>query len=152
MNCFHRKHAVYFSRNLLNPGHIHTFNMPGQTSGLSSPYQTRELKINIINCRQFSRQIPSACWRQSYRFLSMVTLKSLIYSASLEHEETSAAIFDSLQIARSCPRTSETVRHCMVTCCRCVHCFSCRIFWDLFWIMTWSIIGTKQLSSLERIM
>ena len=104
------------SRNLFNSGHIHTFTMPGRTSGLISPYQTKEEKfISMYVHKQFSRYSPSVFWRQSFRNLSVVALKSLMYSAGLENEETlRQSIFDAFQITCSCPGTFETVRHCVI--------------------------------------
>lgn len=108
--------------------------------------------ISMQVSKQFSRYSPSIFWRQSFRFLSVVTLKSLVYSAGLENEETlSQPIFYAFQITRSCPGTFETVRHSMIR--RVDACFvSAARYFEIF-LMNYDLINNKNSTfSLGRLM
>jgi len=108
------------------------------TSSLSIFIQQKKF-ISMYVRKQFSRYSPTVFWRQSIRFLSLATLKSLMYSARLENEETlHQQIFYAFQITRSCPGTFETVRNCMIG--RVDACIvSAARYFEIFFkrIMTW---------------
>jgi hypothetical protein len=110
MNRFHRKPALDLRRNLFNSGHIHIFNMPGRSTEFPIPNQGRKSSYQCMPANS-----PSIFWRQSFTFLSVVTLKSLMYSARLENEETlRQPLSDAFHNTRICPGTFETVRHFMI--------------------------------------
>jgi hypothetical protein len=86
--------------------------MLGQTSGMSLAHQNKKnVPISVRSqTLMFRGTAPTFTESQSFKFLSVGTVKSLVYSAPIENKETLYQLnFDACQTLRSCPGICERV-------------------------------------------
>ena len=88
-----------------------------ESSEVNATHQKGKTFISIYSyfSKQFSRKSPETLRTQFFRFLSMETLKTLVYSAAVENEETiqRSKNFTPIKTSTTSPR-DDTVRQSMI--------------------------------------